>query len=67
MARYRPVEAEVPRHVSQIRFRTALSAAADRHCEPRRGAIDRVIDAEGEFAYEIDDTRLPHVPDMTEY
>jgi hypothetical protein len=30
-------------------------------------AIDGVIDAEGEFSYAIDDTRLPHVPDMTEY
>lgn len=30
-------------------------------------AIDGVIDAEGEFTYAIDDTRLPHVPDMTEY
>ena len=30
-------------------------------------AIDGVIDAVGEFTYAIDDTRLPHVPDMTEY
>ena len=30
-------------------------------------AIDGVIDAEGEFTYAIDDTRLPHVPDMTKY
>jgi CBS domain-containing protein len=30
-------------------------------------AIDGVIDAEGEFTYAIDDTKLPHVPDMTEY
>jgi CBS domain-containing protein len=30
-------------------------------------AIDGVIDAEGELTYAIDDTKLPRVPDMTEY
>jgi CBS domain-containing protein len=30
-------------------------------------AIDGVIDAEGEFTYAVDDTKLPRVPDITEY
>lgn len=29
-------------------------------------AIDGVIEAEGEFTYAVDDTRLPRVPDMTD-
>ena len=30
-------------------------------------AVDGVIDAEGEFSYAIDDTRLSAVPDLTDY
>jgi len=30
-------------------------------------AIDGGIDAEGEFTYAIDDTKLPHAPDTTDY
>lgn len=30
-------------------------------------AVDGVIDAEGEFGYAIDDTRLPATPDLTDY
>jgi CBS domain-containing protein len=34
---------------------------------PLARAIDGVIDAEGEFTYAIDDTKLPRVPDTTGY
>jgi hypothetical protein len=30
-------------------------------------AIDAGIDAEGEFTYAIDDTKLSHAPDTTDY
>jgi hypothetical protein len=29
--------------------------------------VDGVIDAVGEFGYAIDDTRMPSVPDLTDY
>jgi CBS domain-containing protein len=34
---------------------------------PVTRAVDGVIDAEGEFSYAIDDTKLPAVPDLTDY
>ncbi len=34
---------------------------------PVTRAVDGVIDAQGEFSYAIDDTKLPPVPDLTDY
>jgi CBS domain-containing protein len=52
----------VVRMTGQLECKSMLQLAL-----PLVRAIDGVIDAEGEFTYAIDDTKLPHVPDMSEY
>jgi hypothetical protein len=51
---YVPEPDGVVRMTGELESKSLLSAVL-----PAVRAIDGVIDAEGEFAYEIDDTRLP--------
>jgi len=54
----------------QVRCETGHGLPAQEHAAAGAAlvrAIDGVIDAESEFTYAIDGTKLPHAPDTTDY